>query len=282
MKTVLDCMESGTQYLEKRGVEDARSNMQWLMGFLLGLSRIQLYQQFDRPMEEGELAPLRDLLKKRGEGVPLQHLLGTVEFLRREFLCDGRALIPRPETEELAEAVLKREFPRPARILDMGTGSGVLGLSIAAELGEACRELVLADLCPEALGLARENAARHELNPTVVETDLFAKVEGHFDLIVANLPYVPASDRDGLSREVGHDPDLALFSGIDGLDAYRRFLPEAARRLERNGLLALEFGIDQASALSELTRAAGLTECELLPDLSGIVRFAFCRPPASH
>ena len=127
-------MESGTQYLEKRGVEDARNNMQWLMASLLGLSRIELYQQFDRPMVEDDLAPLRETLKKRGEGVPLQHLVGTVEFLRREFICDGRGLVPRPETEELAEAVLKREFPRPARVLDMGTGSGVLGLSIAAEL----------------------------------------------------------------------------------------------------------------------------------------------------
>lgn len=278
---MLDCMESGTQYLEKRGVEDARNNMQWLMASLLGLSRIELYQQFDRPMVEDDLAPLRETLKKRGEGVPLQHLVGTVEFLRREFICDGRGLVPRPETEELAEAVLKREFPRPARVLDMGTGSGVLGLSIAAELGEDCHELVLADLSPEALELAGENAARLELQPTIIRSDLFEGVEGKFELIVANLPYVPETDRDELSKEVGHDPDLALFSGKDGLDAYRRFIPEAAKRLEPNGLLAMEFGIGQSSALSDIAQAAGLTNCELLPDLSGVVRFAYCNTPST-
>lgn len=276
---MLDCMESGTQYLENRGIDDARSNMQWLMASLLGLSRIELYQQFDRPMSEDDLAPLRETLKKRGEGVPLQHILGTVEFLRREFLCDRRGLVPRPETEELAEAVLKREFPRPTRVLDMGAGSGVLGLSIAAELGDDCRELVLADLSPEALELAAENAARLDLQPTLVQSDLFGGIEGNFDLIVANLPYVPETDRAGLSKEVGHDPEMALFSGKDGLDAYRRFIPEAAKRLEPNGLLAMEFGIGQSSALSEISQAAGLTNCEFLPDLSGVVRFGYCGAP---
>jgi release factor glutamine methyltransferase len=281
MKTVLDCMESGTQYLEKRGVEDARNNMQWLMASLLGLSRIELYAQFDRPMSEDELVPLRDQLKRRGEGIPLQHLLGTVEFFRREFGCDGRALVPRPETEELVDLVLKREFPHPARILDMGCGSGVMGLSLAAELAGDCAELVLADLSPEALQLSGENAQRHGLSPTLVESDLFAALEGSFDLIVANLPYVPEGDRSGLSREVAHDPDLALFSGKDGLAAYRRFLPEAAQRLNPDGLLAFEFGIDQAPALGGLCESAGLTTCEFVQDLSGVLRFAFCRPPHS-
>ena len=277
MKTVLDCMESGTQYLEKRGVDDARNNMQWLMAFLLGLKRIELYQKFDRPLDEKELEPLREMLKKRGEGVPLQHILGTVEFLRREFRCDARALIPRPETEELAEAVLKRDFPRPARILDMGCGSGVLGLSIAAELGADCRELVLADVSPEALALATENAALLGIEASITETDLFQSIEGPFDLIVANLPYVPEADRGELSREVGHDPDLALFSGLDGLDAYRRFIPEAAKHLGPEALLAIEFGIDQSTTLAEIVQAGGLNQCELCPDLSGVVRFAYCK-----
>lgn len=280
MKTVLDCMESGTRYLEKRGIKDARSNMQWLMAQQLGCSRIALYQQFDRPMEEGKLAPLRETLRKRGEGVPLQHLLGTVEFLRREFRCDHRALVPRPETEELAELVLKRDFPRPSRVLDMGTGSGVLGLSVAAELGEDCQELVLADLSPEALALAGENAASHDIDATLVQSDLFAQIEeGRFDLIVANLPYVPEGDRDALSAEVRHDPDLALFSGKDGLDAYRRFIPEAASRLHTNGLLAIEFGINQSPALTAILTESGLPHCEMVKDLSGLIRFGFASLP---
>ena len=136
MKTVLECIQSGTKYLRDRGVDGARRNMEWLVARQMGCSRIELYTQFDRPMTEGELGPLRELLKRRGQGEPLQHLLGTVEFCGREFLCDQRALVPRPETEELIEEALKLEFLRPARVLDMGTGSGVIGITVALSLGD--------------------------------------------------------------------------------------------------------------------------------------------------
>src|SRR6478735_442762 len=157
MSTVLETIDGGTRYLEKRGIDDARRNMQMLVARQLGCNRMDLYLQFDRPMEERDLAPLRETLKKRGEGIPLQHLLGSVWFHKHEFKTDARALIPRPETEELAEWILKWELPAGQRVLDMGCGSGVLGLTLAAE--RPAWDVTLADVSADALSLAQENAA---------------------------------------------------------------------------------------------------------------------------
>jgi release factor glutamine methyltransferase len=274
MTTVLETLDKGTAYLAKKGIEDARRNMQLLVAHQLGCTRMDLYLRFDQPLAESELAPLRDLLKRRGDGVPLQHLLGSVHFHRRDFKTDARALIPRPETEELAEWLLKHAaLPANPRVLDMGCGSGVLGLTLAAELPGS--QVTLADLSPDALALARENAALLEItNARFVESDLFAALAGQsFDLIVANLPYVPETDRATLSKEVAHDPDLALFGGPDGLDVIRRFVPAAKDHLAPGGWLALEIGIDQSAEVESLLRAAALSDVLTLKDLSGIPRF---------
>lgn len=126
MKTLLEVLQSGTDYLARQGCDEARATMQHLMAHVLHCNRTALYSRFDRPVEEAELAPLRELLKRRAAGEPLQHLLGFTEFFRRDFLTDARALIPRPETEELVEMVLKKIPDRPVRVLDMGTGSGII------------------------------------------------------------------------------------------------------------------------------------------------------------
>ena len=174
--------------------------------------RIELYLEFERPLAETELAPLRELVRRRGQGEPLQHLLGTVEFAGRVFLCDKRALVPRPETEELVE-LLKSENSKSKTpsILDVGTGSGVIALTLAAQFPEA--EVHAVDISDDALALARENAARLDLQGRVrfAKGNLLTEVEGAFDLIVANLPYVATGDRPALSREVLHDPAVAVF-----------------------------------------------------------------------
>jgi release factor glutamine methyltransferase len=277
MTTVLDILDKGTAYLEKRGIEDARRNMQMLVAHQLDCTRMQLYLRFDEPLEEDVLGPLREALKKRGEGVPVQHLVGTVGFRRHEFKVDARALIPRPETEELAEWLAKHvTLPDGAAILDMGTGSGCLGLSLAADFPTAT--VTLADVSADALALARENAAAIEANKLAfIESDLFNALpaDATFDLIVANLPYVPEGEE--VSREVRHDPALALFSGKDGLDLIRRFIPEAAKRLTPEGWLALEIGHDQAAEVERLLNDAGLAEIRSLSDLSGVPRFPVAR-----
>ncbi len=278
MSTVLETIDGGTRYLEKRGIEDARRNMQMLVARQLGCTRMDLYLQFDRPLEETDLSPLRETLKKRGEGIPLQHLLGTVWFHKHEFKTDARALIPRPETEELAEWILKWELPTELEILDMGCGSGVLGLTLAA--ARPGWSVTLADVSPDALSLARENAASLEIsNADFLQSDLFTAIDARFDGIVANLPYVPEAERTTLTREVMHDPALALFSGHDGLDLIRRFIPEAFHRLKPGGWLVLEIGHDQASQVAEILQTSAFTAIEVKTDLSGIARFPFARRP---
>ncbi|MEI7908806.1 MAG: peptide chain release factor N(5)-glutamine methyltransferase [Verrucomicrobiota bacterium] len=278
MSSVLETIDGGTRYLEKREIADARRNMQLLVAHQLKCSRMDLYVQFDRPLTETDLQPLRETLKLRGEGVPLQHLLGQVQFHHREFKTDARALIPRPETEELAEWLLSMDFPQHQSLLDMGCGSGVLGLTLAAERPDW--QVTLADVAPAALALARENAAALAIsNLHWCESDLFSAITGTFDGIVANLPYVPESERSSLSREVLHDPPLALFGGPDGLDVINRFIPDAFARLKPGGWLALEIGHDQASQVAEILRRCGFSQLEIKTDLSGVSRFPFGRRP---
>lgn len=278
MKSVLETINGGATYLEKRGVAEARRNMEHLLAKRLGCSRMQLYTQFDRPLDEQELAPLREALKKRGEGVPLQHLLGEVHFLGRDFICDGRGLIPRPETEELVEMVLRELPDGPLEMLDVGCGSGVLGLSLAGDRPES--HVTLIDISAEALELTRENAAKLGItNVKIGSSDLFAAVGGRFDLIAANLPYVPSGEAATMERELAHDPAPALFSGPEGMDLLARFIPEAFAFLKPGGLLALEIGHDQASQVRLSLEESGFTEIVIRKDLSGIARFPFARHP---
>jgi release factor glutamine methyltransferase len=278
MSTVLETIDGGARYLEKRGIEDSRRNMQIMVAHQLACTRMQLYTQFDRPLGESELVPLREMLKHRGEGVPLQHVLGVVSFHHRDFKSDARALIPRPETEELAEWILSMSMGDDLKVLDMGCGSGVLGLTLAAE--RPSWHVTLADVSEDALALAKENAAALEIgNARLLRSDLFSVIEGEFDGIVANLPYVPESERASLSREVMHDPALALFGGADGLDVIRRFIPEAFRRLKPGAWLVLEIGHDQASQVEEILRSSGLADIEVKTDLSGVARFPYARRP---
>ena len=213
MKTVLEVLDSTAKFFAGKGVESPRLNIEWLLAHVLGKKRMELYLEFDRPLSDRELDPLRDLVKRRAQGVPLQHLLGTVEFHGRTFLSDSRALIPRPETEHLVELVLKLPLPDEARCVDVGTGSGVIALTLAAERPRVRVQAV--DRSPNALKLARENAEKLTLTERVefLQGDLLGPCEGPLDLVAANLPYVPSSDIAGLSREVQHDPMMALDGG---------------------------------------------------------------------
>ena len=277
MTTVLEVIDGGTSYLEKRGIDEARLNMQRLVGHFLGFTRVQLYLEFDRPLTEEQLTPIREALKKRGQGLPLQHVLGEVEFMGLDFKCDARALIPRPETEELVSLVLKETLNEPTRVLDMGTGSGVIGLALAQEL-KTPAEVVLCDCSRDALSLAQENATTLELEVTLLQSDLFSSVEGQFDLIVANLPYVPERDRETLKPELAHDPDLALFSGADGMDLIRKFVAEVSQYLTTGGLLAMEVGHDQGARTASLLESdESLRQVEVKADLNKIPRFPFAR-----
>jgi release factor glutamine methyltransferase len=274
MKSVLEVIKATAAYFEKAGVENARLNIEHLLAHVLGKKqRMELYLEFDRPLSEKELGPLRELVRRRAAGEPLQHLLGNVEFLGRQFKTDARALIPRPETELLAQKILDRHASPPARLADVGTGSGVLALTLAANWEET--EVHAVDVSPAALELAAENARDLALQQRVLfhRGSLMDPLSGAFGLVVANLPYVPASEIPGLSREVRHDPVLALDGGPDGSELIRVLITQARNFLK--GLLALEIGHDQSAPLAEALSLAGYHSISPETDDSGRNRFLF-------
>ncbi len=283
MKTVQEVLSSGTEYLESRGIDAARHSMQSLMVHVLGCNKTWLYLHFDDPLPEDKLTPLRKLLRRRGQGEPLQHLLGSSEFYRREFKTDARALIPRPETEELVEFALQMAPRRTGmRVLDMGCGSGIIGITIALELARQTPEVIMADISEAALSLTLENATALGARVRTYRSDLFAAwdspaegavqpPEGQFDLVLANLPYVP--EGEVVSAEVQHDPATALYGGADGLDIVRRFLKDALPHLAPRALVMLEVGHDQGPAVRDLMTSLGYTQCRVLTDMSGKARF---------
>ena len=277
--TVLEVLQSTTGYFQKRNIDSPRLNAEHLLAHVLSRKRMELYLDFDRQVRESELAPLRELLKRRGSGEPLQHLLGTVEFCGRSFRCDKRALVPRPETEQLVELLishLKSEIAS-SRIIDVGTGSGVIALTLAAEFPTA--EIVGVDISDDALMLARENAERLKLADRVrfLRSNLLESIQPDFDLIVANLPYVSTDDRQNLSREVLHDPEVALFAGSRGDELLRQLIQDAPSWLRPGGMLAIEIGIGQSDTLVAALAEKNYRDIFPEKDYSGVIRFLFAR-----
>jgi release factor glutamine methyltransferase len=275
--TLLEVLQSTTAYLKKRDIESPRLNAEHLLAHTLQRKRIELYLEFERPLAETELVSLRELVRRRGQGEPLQHLLGTVEFAGRVFLCDKRALIPRPETEELVERVIQAAMPHPSTILDVGTGSGVIALTLAAQFPDA--EVNAVDISDDALALARENAARLDLQGRVrfARGNLLTELEGTYDLIVANLPYIANVDRPALSREVRHDPEVAVFAGERGDELVRELISIARSHLRPGGMLALEVGTGQAANLAVLLSEKNYHDIAVIRDYCGVTRFLFGR-----
>ena len=275
--TVLDVLQSTTAYFKKRAIESPRLNAEHLIAHSLGKKRIELYLEFERPLFETELAPLRELVRRRGQGEPLQHLLGTVEFADHVFVSDKRALVPRPETEQLVEYLCELSWPTTPRMLDVGTGSGVIALSLAARFPSA--ELHAVDISAEALALARENAARLGTPERIHFSlgHLLEKVEGPFDLVVANLPYVAAGEAPQLAPEVRHDPATALFGGPVGDELIRELIVAAPSHLASGGMLALETGHDQSERLSAFLAEQNYHDIISKKDYAGIARFLFAQ-----
>ena len=273
--TVLELLQSTSDYLARKGIDQPRLNIEHLLADSLGKKRIELYLEFDRQLTETELAPLREKVRRRAAGEPLQHLLGSWDFYGRTFKVDRRALIPRQETELLVDVVLpklKEASKEGMRLIDVGTGCGILAITFALEIPGL--EVVAVDLSPDALALARENAARFGLESRIafVHSNLLDQTDGVFQWVVANLPYIPTAELDTLQREVKHDPKLALDGGRDGLDVIRNLVASLQTRLAPPALIVLEVGLDQAEPVRELLARQNYRDISMTKDYQGVQR----------
>lgn len=274
MHSILEIVRRTTDFFRKAGVPNPRLDAELLIGHGLGLRREQLYIQFERPLQEPELEKIRALVKRRAGREPLQYIVGEVDFDDLRLAVDRRALIPRPETEELVDTVAR--LITPAKILDLGTGTGAIALAFLKRFETA--EAVAADSSDEALALARENARRNELEAriTFLRSDWYSEIPdtARFDLIVSNPPYLADEEWESAQPEVrDFEPGGALVAENGGLAALELLLAGAGRFLVTNGLIALETGIDQHRSLEEKAREAGFGKIESRKDMSGRDRF---------
>jgi release factor glutamine methyltransferase len=261
--TVLEVIQRGTDYLARKGVDSPRLQVELLLAQGLEMQRLNLYLKFEREVPAEVLDKVRALVRRRGNREPLQHLLGTASFCGREFAVNPEVLIPRPETELLAEAAV--EFlaaggDSPQCVLDFGTGSGCLAVTVAVRCPQA--EVHALDISPAAVAMARRNADRHGVGSRIT----FHAGDGYaallpglrFRLVVANPPYIPTAEIALLAPEVrDHDPHQALDGGADGLAFYRRLAVETSHWLLPGGRLLMEVGDEQAGLVADLLRQAG-------------------------
>jgi release factor glutamine methyltransferase len=274
--TLRTAITQGTELLKASGTPEPRLTAEILLCHAVHCERPYLYAHDDQELREVEWIHYGRWLHERMQGKPLQYITKTQEFHGRPFRVTPDVLIPRPETELLVETVLKRK-PDARRIVDVGTGSGAIAVTLALE---SRASVTATDISRPALKIAATNARSFSAEVRFLEADLVSSIrEGSFDSLVSNPPYVSTKNRDSLQSEVRDwEPELALFAGPEGLDIYRRLIPEAWRVLEPGGLLALEIGFGQAEEVTALVN--GWRNVSVLPDLAGIPRVLSCEKPA--
>jgi release factor glutamine methyltransferase len=276
--TVLELLQNTTAYFAKRQIESPRLNIEHLLADALGKKRIELYLEFDREIPQNLLEPLRDKVRRRVDGEPLQHLLGHWDFFGRTFKIDRRALIPRPETELLVETVLGEIKPdrlTGSRLVEVGTGSGILAVTFALE--RPGLDVIGVDISEEALDLARENADRFDAGVAFRHSDLLDSTEGAYDWVVANLPYVATGSLPSLPRDVRFDPPIALDGGEDGLTIIKRLIESVPDKLASNSLIALEVGQGQAEQVARFLARQNFRDITIKKDYQGIERILTAR-----
>lgn len=268
--TIQSILAKMKPFLTERGFVAARLEAEVLLAHILQEPRMYLYTHFDRPLTPQELAAYREVLQRRLHGEPAAYITGEKEFMSLGFSVSPQVLIPRPETETLAEEALRfLEEQAGTRVCDIGTGSGAIAVSLAYHAGRPL-QLTALDISPEALEVARANAARYDITLDLRVSDLFSAVSADevFDLITANLPYVSTDEYATLPPGVrDYEPAAALLGGVDGMDIYRRLLAAAPEYLAADGIILLEISPPQAELVAE---AAGPGYgYQVLPDLSG-------------
>ena len=273
-------IKQATERLQASARGDARLDAETLLIHVLGRNRAYLYAHSDLELSCRELSTYHELLERRANGEPLQYITGHQEFWGLDLLVTPAVLIPRPETEHSVEAALEllRDIASP-HIIDVGTGSGCIALALASELPQAKIDAV--DISADALKIARSNAQRLGLGGQIqfAQSDLLDKYHdlGHaYDMVISNPPYVGESEADKLQIEVRHhEPHCALFGGREGLDVYRRLIPQARQVLKANSWLVMDIGFSQEQAIHQLLR--DWREVRSVPDLRGIPRVVAAR-----
>lgn len=279
MKTwrVIDLIEWTTEYFGRHRIPTPRLDAELLLCHIQQKSRLQLYLQFDMPVFRDQLSRYRELIKQRATHTPVSYLTNHKEFMSLDFYVDGRVLIPRPETEVLVETVLQRE-KEGCRLVDIGTGSGAIAISLAANRRDW--EIVTTDLSREALAVAQRNAETHNCTDQIqfLHGDLFEPLlnlsDPRFDWIVSNPPYVSTEDTASLSPDVrDHEPEMALFAGAGGLEVIQRIIADAPEFLKPGGKLALEIGYNQSPDIQDLIRSLPVYKRhEVIKDYAGVER----------
>lgn len=267
------------QYFAERGMESPRLDAEILLCHILNKDRLYLYVHFDQPLEKHEIDSYRDFVVRRVKGEPVAYITGSKNFLNMSFYVDKRVLVPRPETELLAERAIKYCSGRDAAILDIGTGSGALALSILRNTENT--KVVALDISQDALCVAQKNAEKYDLCERVdfIHSDmkeyLAKEPESKFALIVSNPPYITAEEMKGLPHEVQKEPKEALYGGEDGLDFYKVIIKNAVNFLLPGAPILLEIGSLQAKAVLLLGQQAGFTNRGVIKDYAGLDRIVF-------
>lgn len=279
---ILEVINKTVPFFEKHGLENPRLNIELLLAHVLQKRRLDLYLQFEQELDEATLARLRELVRRRAAGEPIQYVTGEAAFYGLTFAVNRDVLIPRPETELLVEAVVKRAKP-DATILDVGTGSGCIAVTLAKQLPAA--RIFAVDASAAALAVARANARRHgvEKNARFLQGDLLEAFSDNVgaDVIVSNPPYIARGDWATLPKEVrDFEPVPALVAGEDGLEVIRRLVKTAKRVLAASGLVALEIGAGQRAAVERLFRDHSYGAVEVMNDLQGHERVVIAHAAA--
>lgn len=273
---IKDLLEWTTRYFLEKGIQEPRLEAEVLLACVLKKNRVYLYANYESPVNSEEREKYRQYIKRRVKGEPIAYISGQKEFMSLEFIVSPEVLIPRPETEVLVEKVLElADKDDIHKICDVGTGSGAIAISLASFLKN--RSIYAVDLSVAALDIARKNAEAHQVNINFIEGDLMEAVEEEgFDLITANLPYVSYEQWSMLDGGVkDFEPRAALIAGGDGLDIYRRLLPQARNKLRSGGYLLIEIDPGQSEAAREIFKGFGQTE--IIKDWTGRDRIVKAR-----
>ena len=278
MKTQ-ELLKEGKKILNKNNIEDANLIARILLQFVLNLDRNQLLIKQEQEVEKENKEKYKYAIEKIVKGVPLQYITNSQEFMGLNFYVDENVLIPQPDTEILVEEVIKIvSKENKINILDICTGSGCIGISVANAVPKA--KITMSDISKKAIEIAKKNAKENNVLEKIkfIESDMFENIEGKFDIIVSNPPYIETDVINTLSREVQNEPIIALNGGKDGLVFYRKLINEASKYLNNDGYLCMEIGYDQKEKVMELARKQEVfSKIEVIKDLSGNDRVIICR-----